>query len=550
MTGPTTAAADLREPAGDRPPPTLPAPAPGSEWAVALTLGRGEMRRLFRTGLVRTALLLNLLLLLGAAPFPDLYIHSVDSAFVALPMAAFTLVASHRAVGRAGRDGTGELVDATSAPSRARTGGHLIAVGGPAVATATVIGAHTAFTAAGPNSYGSPDLLELATGPVLVLGAGALGVLLGRLASHLLVPIVACVAIAAAELYLVGDVFVGRGVRWLAFWVEAGTPFVDPDRPAAAHLAWVVGLAALAGLAALLRHGRTPTLTAVSLGVITVTLASAFAVTRPPSAADWAARDRAVADPSSAHRCSTVDGVEYCLFPAKTGLAPVALAPAVARLRAAVPERAWPAELAVAQWVSPADLVWAGSDIRRLADRMPALAAARTGASPDDGRVWIPHDWGWSRFDRLSYATAVASKVVGLPVTTGYAVCSAAGRSRAAVALYLASLAAGQERLRELEGMATGFGGRATQFVVGENEAAMGTAFGVEDARMAIALADRGRAEALDLLDTHWETLVAPSTTTASAATLLGLAGTYAVDTTNRPVFSLHPDVTVAGTCA
>lgn len=545
---------------------TRPAPAaatheaaiaePNPTGAVAVALARRETLRLTRSGGVMVTTALGVLLIFTGSPFTDLRGDSIALAFGFLPLAALTLVGSHRATSRPWRDATEELLDTLPALPRARTGGHLLAVAGPFAFALMLLGATLFHRTQLSESYGRVDWLEALVGPVLVAGAGALGVLLARLSPRALVPIAACIAIAVYEGQLVGERFVVSGWRWMAFWVDVGTTEVLPDRKPGAHLVFLIGLTALAALAALNRHGLSRSLVVVSLVTIAVTLAAAIVQTRPPTAADWAARNRAIADPSSVHECQPAAGVRFCMYPTQTGLVRMALAPRVERIRAALPEAAWPDGIEVLQRVTPSDLQYAHGQAKRLARFVPAMLPALTAQDPDDGRVYVAREWGWSPLQDAGFGLAVGNVVVGLPagVGTDGEVCSAAGQARAALALYAAGASAARDAdyVRRLANdVAVRPADRAGLFVVSEINVYGGAAFGVEDSQLAAALLDRPNDATRRALTEHWATLLDPATSTATAATLLGVAGDFTPPSGARVDVSTEAElVRVAGSCS
>lgn len=531
-------------------------PEPDRTVAISFALARREIIRLSRSGGVLVATALGVMLIFTASPFNDLRTDSIGMAFGFLPLAALTLVGSHRATSRPWRDATEEMLDTLPALPRARTGGHLLAVAGPFGIAVALLAATLFQHSQLVPSYGRIDWLEVLVGPVLVAGAGALGVLLARLSPRALVPVAACIAIAVYEGQLVGERFVASGWRWMAFWIEEGTAEVQTGRKPGAHLVFLIGLTALAALAALIRHGLTRRLVVISVTTIAVTLAATFVQTRPASRTEWAARNEAIANPSSVHECRVTAGVRYCMYPTQGGLVRVALAPRAARIRAALPATAWPGGIEVRQRVTPSDLQYAHGQAQRMARLVPAMRAATTAQDPDDSRVYVARSWGWSPVQDAGFGLALGGLVVGLPtgVGTDGAVCSAAGQARAAIAIYAAGVSAPRDAtfVRRLAKTVTArSGNQAGQFVVSELNVYGGAAFGVEDSQLAVALLEQPTGAVRRGLSQHWATLVDPATSTAAAASLLGIAGDFTPPAGSRVDVSTEAElVRVAGPCS
>ena len=514
------------------------------EWRVVAALGRSEARRLvLRPSMIIAA---ALGIMMSGEPSGrdviDRTEESTNSAFVFLLLAAVTLIASHRAATRAQRDGTEEVVDGTPAGSRARTGSHLLAVAGPTAIALLTLAAFVAMRVSA-KPVGDWQPLELATGPTLVAGAGALGVLLARLWSHAFVPFAACVVIGFVEGNMTGEPLIHTPWRQLAFWVEGSDQWLLTDRHPAAHLMYLVGLVSLACLAALLRHGRTRGLTVVSLAAIAVTVSAAAVQVTPLPQDYWDRGNELVSNPASGQTCDTRAGVRYCML--KPDLVDVALAPAVRSLRAAVPEEAWPSDVAVSQELGAGDLQYTTSKIQEM---VPAVRQAKSRLYPNDGVVRVGLGWGWSSTPILGFGVGMASRVVGLPTgPDGRSVCSAAGQARGALALYLGGLTHDRaaNHVRGIDAPR----GKPALFTLTEVDVFGGAAFGVEDARLAAALLAEPTDSVRKALATHWPALVDRRTTTGDAARLLGVAGTFTAPAGPRRDITRSPVVEVGGPC-
>ncbi len=251
---------------------------------------------------------------------------------------------------------------------------------------------------------------ELAVGPLLVAGAGCLGVLLGRMWPQRFTPYLACVAIAAMELGVNTPWLGGSGARWLAFWVEGSLWWLLP-RHSTAHLFYLLGLITMAAVGALLRHGLTRRLVTVAVASIAVTAGAAVAQMRQPQA-HWQQANAMFTDPASQQRCFERDGVRYCTFAEFTDLGDH-FAAMVGSVRAVVPERAWPTRLEVTQRVTALDFQYVGPAAKHL-PHLPDMPRTRI-RQPDDGAIHPGLEFGWSSVQEPGFGAQVASAAIGLP---------------------------------------------------------------------------------------------------------------------------------------
>ncbi len=512
----------------DAPPtPGLGAPT-SSEWRVARAVARVEARHLLRAAIVPAGL--GLLMSVGGGDdVVELPSASFNAAFNLLLLAAVTLVASHRAVTRARRDGSEELFATTAAPARARTGGHLLAVMVPTMLGAVVTTVSVAALVSQAKPVGELVWSELAVGPVLVAGAGCLGVLLARLWPQPFTPYLACFLIAVAELGVNTPVFAGSGLRWLVFWVE-GTLWWLLPRHSAAHLVYLLGLVAMAAVGAVVRHGLTRRLAGVGAVAVAVTVVAAGVQMRQPQD-HWRAADAMFAAPESVQRCWDRDGVRYCAFPRFRDVM-AHVEGLVASVRAVTPEEAWPSPLAVTQRVTALDLEYAGpaADVLSHVVDMPRGRVRQ----PDDGELHPALEFGWSTVQELGLGVQLGAKTVGLPVVpdprTGE-VCLAVGQARAVVALWLGGHASddagdGLARLVERASEAPAARGRPLHDAVlpiADVDVYGGFVVSLDDARLALELLRRDSSDVTARLAEHWDVVSRPTTTTAELAQLAGV---------------------------
>jgi len=506
------------------PPVVTGGDAPTRWWPSVRPLARIEGRHLLRSPLVLAGFAFGFLPGLGTGVWvPELRSASADSAFMCLMLAAATLVAANLAALRSRRHGTDELVATTPAPPAVRTGAHLLSVVGPVVLAVVVVVAGLANDVIRRDAYGRPDLAELAVGPLLVAGAGALGVLLARWVPSALVAPVACVAIAAFELFMNSSSLFHRGWRWLGFWVQSGESELMPPRPARWHLVYLVGLVSLASIGALARHGLRRPMVVAGSAALAVTVVAAAVQMRPVSQETWVARNALLSDPERAQVCEERAGVRYCAFPADQPLL-ARWAGVVAGVRAHVPAAAWPDEMAVTQRITPGDLQYTPQELRRV---LPDLPPSGT-PLPDGGDVHPGSNWTTDGATALSLGLGVASRVVGLPLAppAPSTLCDAAGQGRAVVALWLGAQAGpdargflrtvGRPDVVRLEGR--------PYLVQVEDSVQKSVAWGMAEVDHARALLTRPAPDVAASLALHWDRLTDSATTTAQAAALLGLA--------------------------
>lgn len=512
----------------DRPVAPVAEPQP-DELATVGALARIEGRRLLRSPLVLVGVGLMLLALFGDGPWvSSIDSTAADAAFMSLLVAAMTLVASNLAAQRGRRSGAEELFAATPAQPRSRTGAHLLAVIWPA-ALSVVIPVLVVVTA---SFYGRPDLsdlADLAVGPLLVVGAGVLGVMLARWAPTPVAGPLACVAIIALEAFLTSPVVITSGWRYMAFWFDAGDIDLLPPRPALWHVVYLLALIAMAVVGSLLRHGLRLRLAVAGVVAIAVMVTSAVAQSRYVTDAAWARANGLLAHPEDHQICDDRLGVRYCTFANYRPLAD-RWAAVVEGVRERVPAEAWPAQLELSQRYTAGDLQY--TPRAQLGKRIPALRAGATAAVAADGGALHPgRGWTDDGFAELSLAVGAASRAVGLPVAPQAegVLCDTAGQARAVVALWLAAQAtpAAGKALRQItENQVVRLDGGDSEvphLLVTEDAVERAAAWGMVEVRHALALQRRPAAEVEAHLARSWDDLTDPASTTAALASALGL---------------------------
>ena len=397
-------------------PPALDATAPRR---AAVALARVEAVRLLRHPLTIVATLFLLGIWVSAwftnevNHYPVLQDVDRDSDLgMMLLLGAAALIAGNLAVLRAHRDGTTNLGQVLILPATSRTLAHLLAFVPVAVLGAVLILARVAVLAIFTPAAGHPNPYELAIGPVTVLVLGALGVLLGRLSrSAIAAPLVLLVLLASL---VVLPLLTGGGrAQWLQLVVAQGDPALPAPvpaglmaRPAAAHVAYLLGLAGLFAVAAVWRAGAGRRRAAVAGAVaVALTVAGGVLQAQSPSPATLAARASAVNHPSQHQTCRPLDGVSYCAFDGFTGWIP-AWNMVVQAVLARVPASARPSALTVRQRI-----VVFGPDGAVDPGAVASAWRADDRAAGTPNAVTASTRWGDSR-SAVSLAALVADRIV------------------------------------------------------------------------------------------------------------------------------------------
>ena len=291
-----------------------------------IALARTEGLRLLRHPAILVSLLVLSPLVYWATADPDWrypVLHDADqwTQPSALLFGAATLLVSNLAVTRAHRSGATEMLDVLTLPPAVRTAAHLLALLPLALVTGVLVSVHMLVLATVGTAAGSPNPFELATGPVVVLLFGAIGVLLGRIVqSAVVAPLLTVVFAAATFVLLAGPP--GTNQNWFLPIVPAsgGDPLLVPPsvpadlmtRPAAAHLLYLVGLLALAASIALLLSGGGGKIAATI--ALAVTVAAGALQSVPPDQSNLAARITATQRPATIEHCRQLNHVNYCAF--------------------------------------------------------------------------------------------------------------------------------------------------------------------------------------------------------------------------------------------
>ncbi len=371
------------------------------------------------------------------------------------------LVAAQLAAGRARRDGMAELHRSFPAAASTQVLAQLIGLLGAVPASLVLIGG-TAAVLELRGAAGRPGLAALAAGVLLVIAAGAVGVAVGSRFAHPLAGALAAFALLVpfSQSNRFNDPFI-----WLFPWVapaqlrELPGPLAGYP-PAAAHAAMLAGLAAAAGLVALMltvgrRRLRIGLAVATTAAVAVIGVAGA-AQLRPIPAPELSRLAAAVAHPAAVQHCATARQVRYCLYPGFGGELPALQAP-VGRVVAQLPRR--PARPLTIQQIAAVDFtdpVLTHGHPQALLTRWDQELARAPGTASSASVIYLTAG-AWpaspSAGVRFSLALAAAEWAVGLPPTewvvglpsssgvenpSSSAQCVPLGQAREAVAIWLA----------------------------------------------------------------------------------------------------------------
>ncbi|MFC5746024.1 hypothetical protein [Actinomadura rugatobispora] len=299
----------------ERPVETVPEVSPVR---ATLALARVEARLLLRP-LVILAVLGHVVMTLwpgDGETYPVLHEVDRESQLGPLLIGLMGLLTVNAAVLRSRRHGTEAHFGVLVLAPWWRTVAHALSVVPLALVTAVVVAALFAREAARPGAVGHGSFAELATGPLIVLFLGAVGVMLGRLARSAFAGPLAVVVVLAATFVLVAD---EGGPRWLAPLVadEGERPLTAElvGRPAGWHALYLVAAAFLMVMVAVWASGgRTAVIRAVAAGALAVTVAAAVMQGRGPSTELAAARERATREPAAVQDCVRHGLTTYCAF--------------------------------------------------------------------------------------------------------------------------------------------------------------------------------------------------------------------------------------------
>ncbi|WP_340377914.1 ABC transporter permease [Streptomyces sp. SS7] len=520
---PTPAAPDAPvTPAGPPAAPLDEAPPSGSgqpderrRFGAVLALARFETRELLTQ--VQTLFFLALCLVLvvvqmvrqeGMDDYPILNMVDRQTQGVSPLFALAVLVCANAAALRSRKHGTGHQLDVLPMDRWRRTLAHILSV----VPFAALIGllalAQYWREALKPGAIGHGSLGELAVGPLTVLLAGVVGVLLARLIPLSFAPILFVIVFYLA-LVIAADL-AGQGKGWAWQWLSPvsldSLPSGDPvpsdllGRPAAWHALYLLGLCAVVACAALLLSGgRTRAVKAATALALATTAVGVIGQAPRDAAALDAARKVATETPLKVQSCTRHDGSTYCSFPEWNGVRDD-WAAVVRRVRSQAGGTAATRPLTIRQRI----------DLSGGVEQDSSLTALTT---PDE--VTVGTHWGGNRVPE--FAVGVASVLVaGTEDVTSGQLC---GDARAVTIMWLA-LGTDPTPLATFRDVRIDDSDHGSAAVLAPTS---GFSLGADQTTVVRELLDRPRAEITERVKAHWTELTSASTTTVRAAELLGV---------------------------
>lgn len=254
--------------------PTRPAPPPARavRWALARVEGQRLLRHpIFLLGMASSAV--TLALMTGRLPFGALDYSATPSmlagdCFSMVGGALWTLLATFLAVTRDRRDDAQDFYLAQPATARLRTEAALLSVAWAAMAGAVLIalgtlllvgldGALVTDVVNGPsNQRYEVQLLELFQGPLYLVLAGTVGVLLGSWTRHVYAAVFAALVLFLPPVALLPWFVFDEGIGHGYFGTIEAAADVGGSAPIASQLLGLAAVAAAAAAAALARHNR------------------------------------------------------------------------------------------------------------------------------------------------------------------------------------------------------------------------------------------------------------------------------------------------------
>ncbi|GGS08377.1 ABC transporter [Streptomyces humidus] len=383
---------------------------------------------------------------------------------------------------------------------------HVLSVIPYAALTALVVAGEFGLEALKPGAIGHGSVGELAVGPLTVLLAGVMGVLLATLLPSSFVPILATIPLYL--LFVVASAAEDEGSRqgWLSpvlFVARSGGDPVPSDllgRPAGWHAVYAAGVCAVLVCVALLRSGgRTRAVKAAAVLGLAVTAAGAAGQLSCDTKGLEAARRTAFDTPQKVQSCARHGRSTYCSFDEWSGVRSD-WAEVVDRVQSAAGGTAAQAGLTVRQRIY-------------IGDQVEVDGALDPSTTP--GEVTVGTRWGGNRVPEFAVGAATVL-VGGSEDMTTQETCDDA-RPVTVMWLVLST---------DPTPMATFRNMRLGDSVSGPDEVLAptnGLSLTGPQTTVIRELLERPRAVMTARVKAHWAQLTSASTTTAQAAALLGV---------------------------
>ncbi|MEU4172303.1 ABC transporter permease [Streptomyces sp. NPDC026665] len=438
----------------------------------------------------------------GMDDFPVL--QDADRATQATPMllAVAVFICVNRAVLRSRRQSTDQQFAILPMEPWRRTVAHALSVLPLGAITALVVTFQYTWAALKPGAVGHGSPSELVVGPLTVLLAGVLGVLLARV-----IP----VGFVAPPFVIGGFVLTTlvsaatQGKHWVS-WLgpvvteEGADPFPSEllGRPAAWHALYLTGLVVLLlCVAVLVSGGRTKLVTAATALALAATAVGVAGQSPAEPASLIAARTKASVTPQKEQTCVRHGRSTYCAFPEWTGRT-ADWARAVDRIQSRAGGSAGGARLTVRQWI----------DARYGLQGDAAISPATT-----PGHVTVGTRWGGNRLPE--FAVGVASVLVAGTEKEAGDMCDA----RAVTIMWLA-LSTQPDPMQSLRDV------RLDDSIAGSAIALAPTSpvsMSAQQTTVVRELLQKPHYSVAAKVKAHWTELTSPKTSTARVAELLGV---------------------------
>ncbi|MCX4738243.1 ABC transporter permease [Streptomyces antibioticus] len=504
-------------------PPPTPAEPPRDprRTGAVLALTRFEARELLLQAPVPLVFALYALIVItrlvptdGMDAYPVL--NTVDRRTQTLPLlvALSVFICANAAALRSRKGGTVQQFGVLPMEPWRRSLAHVLSAVPFAALTALFVVAEYVWEALKPCAIGHGSVGELAVGPLTVLMAGALGVLLARVLPTRLGPVL--FSIGAYLAFMLASVIADGGgwSGWLSPVVlspdTTGAPIPSDliGRPAGWHALYMAGLCALLTCAVLLLAGggRTRAVRAATVLALVVTAAGAIGQLPRGTAALDAARKAASEKPEKAQSCTTYGRSRYCSFP-EWEVVRSEWAGVVDRLQSAAGGSAARAGLTIRQRVYATDGESGGG----------ALWPSST-----PGQVTVGTRWGGNRVPEFAVGAA-SVLVTGREDMTLDEGCD----GRTVVVMWLV-LGTERDPLDTFQHVRLDDSVSGSGLVLAPTNGLSMTAHQTEVVR---DMLKEPRAEMTARVKAHWEELTARRTTTAQVAKVLGVEVPKGVET-------------------
>ncbi|PSM44355.1 ABC transporter permease [Streptomyces dioscori] len=414
----------------------------------------------------------------------------------------------NRAVLRSRRRDTDRHFDVLVVEPWRRTIAHVLSAVPAALFIAVCVTVQFTWAALKPGAVGHGSPAELAVGPLTVLLFGVLGALFGRLFLSILAAPILLVLLLFAMTFAAPP----SGNNWVS-WLypvvsETGSDAFPSDlleRPAAWHVLYLVGLALLVALLAVLASGgRSTVVKATVAASLALTLVGAVGQSGGTPAGSTPARERASVTPEKIRKCVEHGRSSYCAFPEWTGRT-ADWAAVVDRVQKLAGGRAGGERLTVEQ---------------RLDARYGLESDTLLPPSTEPGRVTVRTEWGGNRVPE--FAVAVASVLVAGDEKAGTEVCDA----RVVTIMWLA-LGGEADPMSALSNVRVGDGVSGPALVLSPTEP---FSMSAEQTRIVAELLKKPRYDVAGKVKAKWTELTSPETSMARVAELLNVSAEGASD--------------------